>query len=141
MVAVMGLGSLAGSLYVASLRRGRRGLLLIVSIFMSAVALLLMTLVPIYFAAVGFMLLLGLGDAGRRTLNQSLIMEETSEAYRGRIMSVFMMHFGLMPLGLLPAGVAAEYLGPRVTIGIMAVLLLGISTLVLITQGRLRKMP
>ena len=141
MVAVMGLGSLAGSLFVASLRRGRRGLILIVSTFMSAVALLLVALFPIYFAAVGFMLLLGLGDAGRRSLNQSLIMEETAEAYRGRIMSVFMMHFGLMPLGLLPAGAAAQYFGPRVTIGIMGALLLAISTLVLTTQRRLRKMP
>ena len=141
MVAVMGLGAPSGSLFVASLREGRRGLILITSIFMSAVALLLVALVPIYLAAVGFMLLLGLGDAGRRTLDQSLIMEKTAEAYRGRIMSVFMMHFGLMPLGLLPADVAAEYLEPRVTIGIMAVLLLGISTIVLTTQGRLRKMP
>ena len=141
MVAVMGLGSLAGSLFVASLREGRRGLILIISIFMAAFALLLVALVPIYFAAVGFMLLLGLGDAGRRTLNQALIMEETAEAYRGRIMSVFMMHFGLMPLGLLPAGVAAEFLGARVTIGIMAALLLVISVLVLATQRRLRVTP
>ena len=141
MVAVMGLGALSGSLFVASLRKGRRGLILIISLFMSAAALLLVTLVPIYYAAVGFMLLLGLGDAGRRTLNQSLIMEMTEEAYRGRIMSVFMMHFGLMPLGLLPAGVAAEYFGPRVTIGIMATLLLVISTLVLTTQRRLRNTP
>ncbi len=94
-----------------------------------------------YFVAVGIMLLLGLGDAGRRTLNQSLIMEQVEDRYRGRMMSVFMMNFGLMPLGVLTAGLVAEILGGQWAIGILAVALLVFTTIILVTQRRLRQMP
>ena len=68
-------------------------------------------------------------------------MEEVEDRYRGRVMSVFMLNFGLMPLGVLPAGTLAEYLGGQAMVGILAVLLLGVTTLVLVTQRRLREMP
>ena len=140
MVSVMGAGSLAGSMFIASLGKWRRGLLLILGSFFSGIALLFVALVPVYFAAVAIMLVLGLGDAGRRTLNQALIMEEVEDRYRGRVMSVFMMNFGLMPLGVLPAGLAAEILGGQWAIGILAVLLLVFTTVILVTQRRLRQM-
>ena len=141
LVSVMGLGSLAGALFVASLGKGRRGLILISASFLTGIGLLLVALIPVYFAAVGIMLLVGLGEAGRRTLNQSLIMEESEDPYRGRVMSVYMMNFGLIPLGVIPAGVAAEFLGGQVTIGILAGLLLVITLVILGTQRRLREMP
>ncbi|MCH8185014.1 MAG: MFS transporter [Chloroflexi bacterium] len=140
MVSVMGAGSLAGSMFIASLGRWRRGLLLIVGSFLSGIALLMVALVPMYFVAVGIMVILGLGDAGRQTLNQALIMEEVEDQYRGRVMSVFMMNFGLMPLGVLPTGVAAQVLGAQWAIGILAVLLLAFTAIILITQRRLRQM-
>ena len=99
-----------------------------------------MAAIPVYFAAVGIMVLLGVGDAGRRTINQALIMEEVGE-FRGRVMSVFMMNFGLIPLGVLPAAVIAEWLGVRVSIGILAVLLLVVTSIVLVTQKQLRETP
>lgn len=141
LMSIMGVGSLVGSLFIASLGRSRRGLLLIGGSYISGIALVLVALFPSYAAAVGFMVLLGLGDAGRRTLNQALIMEEVEDQYRGRVMSVFMMNFGLMPLGVLPAGIAAEFLGGRAAIGILAVLLLLTTTTILVTQRRLREMP
>ena len=54
----------------------------------SAVALLLLAILPLYIAAVVIMILLGLGDAARRTINQSLVMEKTDAPYQGRVMSV-----------------------------------------------------
>ena len=140
LVAVMGGGSLAGSLFIATIGQWRRGLLLILGSFASALALLLLALFPFYFAAAAIMVLLGLGDAGRRTINQSLIMEEVEDRYRGRVMSVFMMNFGLMPLGVLPTGFLIDYLGPQFAIGILAVLLFGVSAYMLITQKQLRDM-
>ena len=140
LVAAMGGGSLAGSLFIATIGQWRRGLLLILGSFASAIALLLLAIFPFYFAAAAIMLLLGLGDAGRRTLNQSLIMEEVEDKYRGRVMSVFMMNFGLMPLGVLPTGFMIDYLGPQFAIGVLAVLLFAVSSYILITQKRLREM-
>ena len=141
LVTIMGGGSLAGSLFIASLGKSRRGLLLIIGSFMSGIALLLIAAIPIYAVAAALMLLLGLGDAGRRTLNQSLIMEEVEDRYRGRVMSVFMLNFGLMPLGTLPASSLAEIIGAEAVVGILAMALLAFTALILVTQKRLREMP
>lgn len=141
LLSIMGLGSLVGSLFVAGLGRWRRGLLLIAGSLMSGAALLLVSLIPIYYIAVVIMLLLGLGDAARRTLNQSLIMEITDDQYRGRVMSVFMMNFGLMPLGILPAGIMAEYFGGQIAIGVLAGLLIITTVVILVTQKALRELP
>ena len=141
LVTVMGAGSLAGSLFIASLGRWRRGLILILGTAASGVALLLVAVFPFYRAAIGIMVILGLGDASRRALNQALIMEETDSRFQGRVMSVFMMNFGLMPMSVLPAGIAADLFGAQRAIGTMAVLLLAISAIIVVTQRRLRTMP
>ncbi len=67
-------------------------------------------------------------------------MEEVEDKYRGRVMCVFMMNFGLMPLGVLPTGFLIDYLGPQFAIGVLAVLLFAVSSYILITQKRLREM-
>ena len=139
LVSMMGAGSLVGSLMMASIGRWKRGLLLIMGSILSGIGLMLVAAVPFYFAAIGFMLLLGLGDAGRRTLNMALIMEEVEDQYRGRVMSVFMMNFGLMPLGVLPTAVMVELVGGRASVGLLAALLLLTSLVILVTQKRLRE--
>ena len=140
LTAVMGGGSLAGAMFIAAIGQWRRGMLLILGSFASGIALVLLALFPIYLVAAAIMILLGLGDAGRRSLNQSLIMEEVEDKYRGRVMSVFMMNFGLMPLGVLPTGLLSDYAGPQPAIGLLGILLLITATLVLVTQKRLREL-
>ena len=139
LVSLMGLGTLVGSLFIAGLGKNRRGLLLITLTFITGASLLLVSVFPIYTLALGLMLLLGLGDAGRRALNQALVMEVSDDEYRGRVWSVFMMNFGLMPLGVLPAALIAEYFGGQVAIGILAALMIVVSITVLITQKQLRR--
>ena len=140
LTAVMGGGSLVGALFIAAIGNWRRGMLLILGSFASGIALVLLAIFPIYLAAAAIMILLGLGDAGRRSLNQSLIMEEVEDQYRGRVMSVFMMNFGLMPLGVLPTGLLADYVGPQPAIGLLGVLMLITATTVILTQKRLRQL-
>ena len=139
LVSLMGAGALVGSLFMAQVGRWKRGLLLMGTTILTGVALLLVAALPFYIVALVLMLALGLGDACRRTLNQALIMEVTEAEYRGRVMSVYMLNFALMPLGVLPAGIAAQYLGVQTAIGILAVLLLAISAIILVTQKDLRR--
>ena len=138
LVAIMGGGSLVGSLAIAALGDWRRGMLLIVGSFISGAALLLIAAFPLYYAGAIIMVLVGLGDAGRRTINMGLIMEVVEDQYRGRVMSVFMMNFGLMPLGVLPAGMIADLLGGQMAIGLLGVLLVLVTLAVLLTQKGLR---
>ena len=44
---------------------------------------------------------MGLADAGRRSLNNALLMEVVDDSYRGRISGIWMMNFGFMPIGIL----------------------------------------
>ncbi len=141
LMALMGAGVLIGSLFVASLGRWRRGMLLIAGSFLSGAALVLLAVFPFYIAAAGIMVLLGLGDAGRRTLNQSLIMEQVEDQYRGRVMSVYLMNFGLMPLGVVPMGIVTQLLGGQAAVGILGGLLLATTTVILLTQRGLRQLP
>ena len=138
LVAIMGGGSLVGSLAIAAMGDWRRGMLLIIGAFISGAALLLIAAFPLYYAGAAIMILVGLGDAGRRTINMGLIMEVVEDQYRGRVMSVFMMQFGLMPLAVLPAGMMADALGGQATIAILGALLILVTLPILITQKRLR---
>ena len=140
LTSVMGLGSLAGALAIASMGHWWRGRVLIAGSFTSAVGLLLLGVVPMYAAAFVFMAMVGLGDSTRRALNQALIIENTDSQYRGRVISVVMMNFGLMPLGVLPAGIAIDLLGVQAVIAIMGVAMLAVTTLVLVTQKGLRQL-
>ena len=140
MTSMMGLGTLGGSLFIAALGNWQRGRLLILSSFISGAALLLVALLPFYAIALGLMVLLGLGDAGRRTLNQSLLMEVTDDQYRARVMSLFMINFALIPLGVLPAGLAAEFLGGQMSVGILAGLLIALTAIIMATQRGLRNL-
>ena len=139
LVAIMGGGALVGSLGIAALGNKKRGMLLLAGSFASGFALMLLATLPFYFAAAAIMLLLGLGDAARRTLNQSLMMEVTEDQYRGRVMSVYMMNFGLMLLAVLPAGLLIDVLDDgRAVIGMLAGALLLVTIVLTVTQPRLR---
>jgi hypothetical protein len=50
---------------------------------------------------------------------------------RGRVMSVMMMSFGLMPLGAVPAGIAAEAVGAPPVVVIGALLFVASTALIL----------
>ena len=139
LVSSMGAASLSGALFVASLSNWRRGLLLIIGSYLSGIGLLLVATIPFYMAAIFFMIRLGLGDSGFRTLNQSLVVENTEDQFRGRVMGVFMMNRGLMPLGVLPTSIVADFLGVQFAIGLLAVLLLLFTTTIMVTQKRVRE--
>jgi fumarate reductase subunit D len=58
------------------------------------------------------------------TVNNTVITSIIPDEVRGRVSSVLMMTFGLMPLGVVPATLAAESLGTPVVTAIGAVLLM-----------------
>ena len=140
LVGLMGMGSMFGSLYVASMGQRYRGMGLIIATIMSGVGLVLIAAIPVYNIAAVIMILLGIGDSGRQALNQTLIIEKASPEYRGRIMSLFMLNYGLMPLSITPAGFLTDYLGGQTVIGFMGFALIAIMVIVLLTQGRLRRL-
>jgi MFS family permease len=62
------------------------------------------------------------------TVNNTAIQVVIPDEVRGRVMSVMMMTFGLMPLGAVPAGIAAQSIGAPPVVAVGAVLFI-LSTL------------
>jgi len=140
MMTLMGVGAFFGSLILAIKRDGNRGILLLLISGLSGVVLLVIVLIPNY--AVGLLLvaILGITDAGRRIPIQGLIMKISEPEYRGRIMSVYMMTFGIVNLMVLPVGFATEHLGGQWVIGFMALLLILISISLTLSKNPLKSL-
>lgn len=135
-----GFGGLIGTVAIANLRRGHhRGWVLLGGAFVAGSGLAVIVGIPIFVAGLIGMIGLGLGEQARWALGQSLMMENTSDEYRARVMSVLMMTFGLMPAGVFPLAYAMDELGGRVAVGISAVLLLVFAVLSVVFMPRLRR--
>ena len=141
LLTAVGLGGVIGSISVANLRSGhRRGWFLLGGAIVSGASLGLVAGLPVFVAGLIGMIGIGLGEQARWALGQSLIMESTADEYRARVMSVLMMTFGLMPLGVYPMALAMDYLGGQVAVGISAVLMLIFAVVSISFLPRLRNL-
>ncbi|MCP4754326.1 MAG: hypothetical protein GY866_25865 [Proteobacteria bacterium] len=77
------------------------------------------------------LLFVGGGSSMFMTLTNSLIMENTLSEYVGRMMSIFVITFGLMPLWALPVGTLAKFFeAPSVVVAdgsILLVMIVGVA--------------
>ena len=135
---LMGVGSVIASVIIAGIDANKRGLIWIIGGFITGGSLLTLAISDSYVISMVVMIFMGASDSIRRTLSMSIMMEKTRPDLRGRIMSIYMLNWGLIPLGALPAGIVADIIGAQSTIGILSILLVISSVVVLITQKELR---
>jgi len=141
MLGMIGVGALVGSLALAGMRRGQpRGVVLLATTVLSGLMLLAASVTGIYAVALVVMFFIGIGESGRRAMSAALIMEETDREHQGRVMGVYMMNFGLMPLGTLPLSSIAEAHGIRVAVFIAGSLLTAISLGFVALTRRVRRL-
>jgi MFS family permease len=137
--AAPGVGSLLGSLALASLGdfRGKGKVLLIGGCVMG---LFLIGFSNARHFALAFLCLLVVGAArrGLAITNQTLIQANCEDAYRGRIMAMYMMTIGLLPLGTLPAGAMADAWGVPVTLTLQGGLMAAIFGAVWLSRSKVR---
>jgi MFS family permease len=117
MTAAVGAGALAGSVAVAILARGTGlGLLQAVMGVAFGLALVGFALAPSFVLAIVALVAAGVAYAGYLAVNETLIMAHTDREYYGRIMSVYLLSFGLMPVASFPEAFAADHVGGPATI-------------------------
>ena len=137
LVSMSGIGALFGTLVIAALPERKRGFVFIGGGFAVGVATLIIVSLPYYPAGLVIMVVFGFGSAVVWSLNQVLIMSHVENKFRGRVMSIFMMNFGLTPLAILPAGILVDLFGvTRVLVGVG--ILVVILSLVIIKTNRIR---
>ena len=66
-----------------------------------------------YWVTLPIMVFIGAGQASRMALGQVLIQVYSAEEYRGPVMAVWFMEFGLVQLGTFVVGTMAELVGPQ----------------------------
>ena len=129
LVSMTGVGALIGTLVIASLSDKNRGQIFLLIGLISGTGLLLVALIPNYQVAALLMILIGMGNSGMWAMGQVLVLGKVINAYRGRVMSIYMLNFGLMPLVLVPAGIFADWWGVERVIGLCGIILVLYTTL------------
>jgi MFS family permease len=140
LTSVSGIGAIIGSLVLASLPNKKRGLMLLVSSVALGVALAGFSFSSMWYLSLGLIVFVGLAQTGRMTLGNTLIQYYVADEYRGRVMSVMMMEFGLMSFGTFTAGLLAEALGAQWALGGFALVLVILSVLALVFVPRIRNL-
>ena len=140
LVSVSGIGAIIGSLTLASLPNKKRGLMLISSCLILSVALVGFSFSTSWPLSLALIVFVGLGMTGRMTLGNTLLQYYVKDEYRGRVMSIYMMEFGLTSFGTFAAGMMAESMGVQWAIGGFAMALVLVSILGMAFVPRLRKL-
>ena len=141
LMSMIGVGALLGSLFIAGLTENvRRGMVLLASGVLAAVAILVSTYITVFLVGIVAMLMLGIGDSGRRALNSALLLEQTDAEHRGRVMGIYMLNFGLRPIGAIPLGILAERTSLQTSFAVAGGILIVSVLLVWIFAPRIRRL-
>ncbi len=140
MIAISGVGAIIGSLILTSLMNRKRGMILLVAGLVMSAALIGFSFSSMWYLSLVLIVFVGMGSTMQMALGNSLIQYYTDAAYRGRVMSFFMLGFGLSSLGAFFAGILAEGIGAPWSVGSLAILLLIITIGLMALSPKLRKL-
>jgi len=117
---VQGIGAVVGALFIASAASRGRGKKFIICGALLGFGIVAFSLSTNYWITLPIMVVIGAGQASRQALGQVLIQTYSAEEYRGRVMAVWFMEFGLVQFGTFAVGILAELVGPQLAIGGLA---------------------
>ncbi len=141
LMACVGAGAMFGSIFVAATggTSGKGVLLLGVVIGTGA---LLLALGGLPFVAVVALALAGLGLCNAITLAMcnTLLQMNLQDEYRGRVMSIYFLTFGLSSFGSLALGSVAEAIGLRISLVGLGALVLALILLVSVRSPKVRQL-
>lgn len=119
-----GLGALVGSLGVTALADSPRRRLIQVALgLLFGLSLIGFANSPVLPLAATCLVLTGASSAGYMSINNTLVMQAAPNELHGRVMSVHMMTFSLMPLASLPVARLTDLIGAPATVTGMGFLL------------------
>lgn len=140
MSAVLGVGGLLGSLFVASLGdHPRKGLLLLISGAVSALVLLLFAQIRHFYPGLALLVILGMTNDAYMVIRSALLQTTASPEMRGRMVGFWRVVWGMSPLGILPAGALADRWGAPLTVSVQALIALVLFGVFLLALPDLRK--
>jgi predicted MFS family arabinose efflux permease len=134
MMSFAGLGAMLGTLAVASMGDlKRKGQVFLTCFAAMGVWLAIFGLTPWLPLAIVFLMILSVFQMVFMTIHQTLLQTASTDEVRGRVFSINMMTYGVMPFGTFAAGGVAEVIGAPATMVIMGIL---VTALALISLAR-----
>jgi len=142
LTSAVSVGGLVASLVLASLGdyRGKGRLLLVGGIAMG-LAIAAFANLPSNGVVHAFLVIVGVAGTNCMVLNQTLLQEASADAYRGRVMSMYMMAFGLAQLCIMPIGALADRLGVQTVLTVTGLGLAAVFGWVLLRVRTVRQLP
>jgi MFS family permease len=120
LLSIVGVGALVGALTIASLgSKQGSGKLMIAGAAAFGLSLVLFSRSPVLQMALVFAFLAGLSNTSYTSQNQTVIQLLTPAELRGRVLGVYLLNRGLMPVGSLLAGALATWFGGPWAVTIM----------------------
>lgn len=140
LMGAMGAGAIIGSLGLARMGDvGRKGFIMFGSCILWGVGIMAFCQSATLPVAMVFVAVMGMFSTGFSAMNRTLIQLSTTQEMRGRIMSIDMMVHGMMPLGILPFGLLADYVGIRFSLTLSGFMLAFLSIVLLMTLRSVRE--
>lgn len=120
LVAASALGSIAGAVWVGSRSAGGpKEKWQVRAIVLHGAALALFATSAVYALSLALVVLVGATSTAAISLAVTRLQEAADDAVRGRVMSLFFLNRGLVPLGTLLGGAGAARLGASAALGLM----------------------
>ena len=140
LMSASGAGAMVGSLALAILPNKKRGLILLFSGALSGLALVAFSFSTSWGGSLAFIAFVGLSQTGRITTSNALLQSYVEVEYMGRVMSIFMMQWGLVSFSTFFAGAMAEAISVQWVVGGFAFALVAASILALVFLPSIRKL-
>ncbi len=135
-----GIGALAGTIVLASVRDvSRRGLLALGLLMASTIVLVLFAQSHWLGLSVVLLGMLGVFEMGFRLTNNTLVQTLIPDYIRGRVSGIYMAEHGLMPAGALLLGTLMEVSGPRVALSVTGACGLALALVIALRARKLRE--
>lgn len=140
LMAALGVGTLAGSLIVASLGDFRRkGMLLLGASIAFGMFLIIFSLAS-YHLSLFVLVLLGIANNCYFGANSTLLLTNTDERMLGRVMGIYVVTLGLLPAGALPMGAVAEHFGVQTAVRIGGILVVAFTLALAVWRPQLKRL-
>lgn len=141
LMAASGVGAVSGALLVANATHLRwRGLFMLLATIAYGAVIVVFAFSTWVWLSMAMLLLAGLTGSAYMSLNNALLQLNVEDDVRGRVMGVYMLTWGLMPVGALPMGVAADLFGAPVAVATGALVSSALAAVLMVRSRTLREL-
>lgn len=141
LTAAAGVGALSASIVLASMGDfGRKGALLLTCASVFGISLVLFASSSTFFISVLLLLVVGMASSSYMSVNNTLLLLNSDEKMRGRVMSLYMTNIAIFPIAVLPITAIIELLDAPLVVGVGGAILIVFSLMMAMFAHTLRKL-